>query len=66
MAYEGSEEGGRPAPMQGRPPMAKPPARGRPVAARASPQGRPAPLAGIAARRGGTCGHDRAGVRKGG
>ncbi|RZS18712.1 hypothetical protein BHM03_00051021 [Ensete ventricosum] len=46
------------APMQGRPPTAKPrprpPVRGRPAAARASPQGRPAPLTGATARRGGS------------
>ncbi|RWV79346.1 hypothetical protein GW17_00059530, partial [Ensete ventricosum] len=50
-----------PAPMQGQPPMAKPrprpPAKGRPAVARASLQGRPVRLAGLAACRGGACGH---------
>ncbi|RZS29018.1 hypothetical protein BHM03_00062686 [Ensete ventricosum] len=40
-------------------PRPRPPARGRPVAARASLQGRLVPLPGLAAHRGGACGHGR-------
>ncbi|RWW69172.1 hypothetical protein BHE74_00023254 [Ensete ventricosum] len=40
-------------------PRPRPHARGRLAAARASPQGRPTSLAGVAARKGGACGHDQ-------
>ncbi|RZS08318.1 hypothetical protein BHM03_00039272 [Ensete ventricosum] len=53
---QGSKEEGRPAPMQGRPPTARPrprpPARGWLAVARANPQGRPTLLVGVTARRG--------------
>ncbi|RZS14449.1 hypothetical protein BHM03_00046158 [Ensete ventricosum] len=57
--------GGQPrlAPMQDRPPTARPqprpPTRGQPAAARASPQGRPTLLVGAAARMGNSYGHSQ-------